>query len=152
MVRYRLAGPADLPQVLELLHEIMEFHGIVPPADTELSTCIGTILDSKDHCFLVADQDGRLLGMCALLFSMSTWSAGPTCELQDLIVTASQRGQGVGRGLVDAASEMARQRGCARVFMLAEYWNLEAHAFYRRLGLAEETNLDFERDLRAPSP
>jgi hypothetical protein len=42
----------------------------------------------------------------------------------------------------------ARARGCSRLFLLAEPWNLEAHAFYRSLGLSEKTCLYFERDLR----
>lgn len=152
MVRYRPAVRSDLPQVARLLREIMEHHAVAPPAEADLSACIDTIFASKDHLFLVADQSGQVLGMCALLFSMSTWSAAPTCEIQDLIVTNAHRGQGLGRGLVDAASRLAQERGCARVFMLAEYWNLDAHAFYRRLGLTEDTHLDFERDLRNPSP
>ncbi len=150
MVHYRLATHSDLPQVSGLLCEIMQSHNVEPPGEPALSECLTKILASQDHLFLVAERDDRLVGLCALLFSMSTWSAAPTCEIQDLIVTDSQRRQGLGRGLVDAASELAKARGCVRLFMLAEYWNLDAHAFYRRLGLAEETHLDFERDLRLP--
>lgn len=152
MVAYRLAVRSDSPQIVALLREIMTYHSVQPPEGCELTACVETILDSRDHVFLVAEDNGRLIGMCALLFSMSTWSAAPTCEIQDLIVTEDMRRQGLGRGLVDAASDLARARGCARVFMLAEYWNLDAQAFYRRLGLSEKTNLDFERDLRLPLP
>ncbi len=87
--------------------------------------------------------------MCALVFSISTWSASPVCELQDVIVTEEYRREDVGRGLIAAAEEIARARGCSRLFLLAESWNLGAHAFYRSLGLSEKTCLYFERDLRA---
>ncbi len=152
MVLYRCAVRSDLPQIVALLREIMEHHDVTPPAPAELSACVATILDSEHHTFLVAEEQGRLLGMCALLFSMSTWSAAPACEVQDLVVTRDARDRGVGRALIDTASRVAQERGCTRLFLLAEYWNLAAHAFYRRLGLAEDTNLDFERDLRAWLP
>jgi GNAT superfamily N-acetyltransferase len=152
MTVYRRAVQSDLTQVIALLREIMEHHDVAPPPVADLSACVTTIIASPDHMFLVAEQSDRLLGMCALLFSMSTWSAAPVCEIQDLIVAKESRGEDVGRSLVEAAGDFARARGCTRLFLLAECWNLQAHAFYRSLGLAEKTCLDFERDLRDPLP
>ena len=148
MIIYKSAVRSDLPQVLGLLGEIMQHHGFTLPEATKLESCVSDILHSPDHLFLVAEDDNRVVGMCALLFSVSTWSASPVCELQDVIVTQHRRQDDIGKGLVEAAEEMARARGCTRLFLLAEYWNLEAHAFYRSLGLKEKTCLYFERDLR----
>jgi GNAT superfamily N-acetyltransferase len=126
----------------------MQHHGFTPPDTTKLQSSLSDILHSPDHLFLVAEDDSRLIGMCALLFSVSTWSASPVCELQDVIVTEHRRQDEIGKGLIEAAEDIARARDCARLFLLAEYWNLEAHAFYRSLGLEEKTCLYFERDLR----
>lgn len=152
MILYRLATGSDLSRVLTLLREVMEHHDVAPPAAAALSECVATIIQSRDHQFLLAEEDGRVIGMCALLFSMSTWSAAPVCEIQDFIVTRAHRRKGVGRGLLDSADEIARARGCTRAYLLAEYWNLDAHAFYRRADMAEKTCLDFERDLRTRLP
>jgi N-acetylglutamate synthase-like GNAT family acetyltransferase len=152
MTLYRRATKSDLPRVLDLLREIMEYHDIAPPRNEAHTACVATIIASRDHLFLLAEEDGAVIGMCALLFSMSTWSAAPVCEIQDVIVTRTHRGKGEGRGLLKAADELAVARGCTRVYLLAEYWNLDAHAFYRRVGLTEDTCLDFERDLRAQLP
>ncbi len=127
----------------------MQHHGVVPPGPERLGASVSTILASSDHLFLLAESEGNLVGMCALIFSQSTWSASLVCELQDVMVTQSHRRSEVGTGLVRAAEAIARERGCSRLFLLAEYWNLDAHAFYRRLGLTEKTCLYFERDLRA---
>lgn len=75
MIKYRLATPADIPQLLALLREIMEHHGTVPPEPERQTATIATILEAPDHLLLVADDDGRLIAMCALIFSQSTWSA-----------------------------------------------------------------------------
>ncbi|NLE10550.1 MAG: GNAT family N-acetyltransferase [Actinobacteria bacterium] len=150
MITYRLATAPDATQIVSLLGEIMHHHGVAPPAPLHLEATVSTILGSQDHLILVAETTGRLVGMCALLFSQSTWSASPVCELQDVLVTRSSRRADIGRGLIEAAEQIAYARGCTRLFLLAEYWNLDAHAFYRSLGLAEKTCLYFERDLRRP--
>jgi N-acetylglutamate synthase-like GNAT family acetyltransferase len=147
MIDYRLADKEDIPQLLPLLAEIMQHHGVAPPATDKLEAILETILSSSGHSVLVAESQGRLLGMCALIFSYSTWSSALVCELQDVVVTEPRRGESVGRGLVDAAESVARERGCSRLFLLAEAWNLQAHAFYRGLGLAEKTCLYFERGI-----
>jgi GNAT superfamily N-acetyltransferase len=149
MITFRQAAPTDTARLLPLLGEIMEHHGVVPPAPDRLAATVNAILASPSHSLLVADSQGDLVGMCALIFSYSTWSASLVCELQDVVVTASHRRGRVGRGLVSAAEAAARARGCDRLFLLAEAWNLEAHAFYRGIGLAEKTCLYFERDLPA---
>jgi GNAT superfamily N-acetyltransferase len=161
MIAYRLAAEADAPAVLGLLEEIMEHHGVHLPTQERLASIVSRIIAAPDHCFLLAESveddpamaassetpRGRVVGMCALLFTLSTWSAAPVCELQDVVVTAAHRRGEVGRGLLAAAEDIARERGCARLQLLAEPWNFAGHAFYRRLGLTEKTCLYFERDL-----
>jgi GNAT superfamily N-acetyltransferase len=155
VIAYRQAVQADAPAVLSLLEEIMEHHAVAPPEPSRLAATVQSIIAAPDHCFLVAEMDGggeakRLVGMCALVFSMSTWSASTVCELQDVVVSAEYRREDVGRGLIAAAEELAWARGCTRLFLLAESWNLGAHAFYRSVGMAEKTCLYFERDPQAP--
>src|SRR3979411_2727551 len=49
---------------------------------------------------LVAERDGKLLGLTHYLFHRSTTSIEPTCYLQDLFTSAAARGKGVGRALI----------------------------------------------------
>jgi GNAT superfamily N-acetyltransferase len=147
MIAYRQAVLSDAPQVLALLVEVMDDHGVTPPEPERLAAIVSSIFAAADHSILVAESHGRLVGMCALVFSHSTWSASPVCELQDVVVTRSHRRGHVGRDLVRTAESIAQARGCSRLFLIAESWNLGAHSFYRSLGLAEKTCLYFERDL-----
>ncbi len=147
MVTYRLATPSDAGCIVSLLTEIMQHHGVAPPGRERLQSVVEAVFASPEHFFLVAVAEGAIVGMCALIFSYSTWSASTVCELQDVVVTSESRRRRVGRGLLEAAENLARDRGCSRLFLSAESWNLEAQRFYRRLGLAEKTVLYFERDL-----
>ena len=147
-MHYRRATAADLGVLVDLLAEIMTFHGLCPPRHDALAGVLAAAMDQGAHEFLVAeDDDGRVVGSCALLFSISTWSMGPACELQDVIVTESRRGTGIGRGLLAAAKASAREHGCVRLSLTTEAWNLRAHDFYRGLKMAEKTCLYFETDL-----
>jgi N-acetylglutamate synthase-like GNAT family acetyltransferase len=147
MITYRQATTADGPEVVALLAEIMQHHGVAVPETASLDLVVHSAFESPYHSFLLAEDDGAVAGMCALVLTYSTWSAALVCELQDVIVREDSRRSSIGRGLVLAAEELARKRGCARLFLLAEFWNLEAHAFYRSLNLNEKTCLYFERDL-----
>jgi GNAT superfamily N-acetyltransferase len=147
-MRYRRATTADLAALVDLLAEIMTFHGLHPLPRLQLADVLQTALAQPSHVFLLAeDDDGRVVGSCALLLSISTWSLGPVCELQDVIVTENRRGMGVGRGLLAAAEATARELGCVRMSLTTEAWNLGAHDFYRSLDMAEKTCLYFESDL-----
>lgn len=150
-MRYRLAVVDDLPAVIALLSEIMAVHGVDAPRAERLTEVVSHLLDSTSHRFVLAEEAKGVVGLCAVLISMSTWSAGKACELQDVIVTERARRTGVGRGLVEAAAELGRREGCGRLQLVTEAWNLPAHDFYRSLGFQEKTCVYFERPLEPPS-
>src|SRR5437870_13885410 len=49
---------------------------------------------------LVAESDGKLVGLVDYLFHRNSIMLGPVCCLQDLFTNASLRGKGVGQGLM----------------------------------------------------
>ena len=82
---------------------------------------------------LVAEKDGRLLGLVHYLFHRSTTLIGPTCYLQDLFTTEAARGQGVGRGLIESVYERARTAGSLRVYWQTHETNATAMALYDKV-------------------
>jgi GNAT superfamily N-acetyltransferase len=81
------------------------------------------------HC-LVAEQNGALLGLVHYLFHRSTIQVGPTCYLQDLFTSEAARGRGIGRALIAAVYDRARQAGCQRVYWLTQETNATARILY----------------------
>src|SRR5690242_3515091 len=75
---------------------------------------------------MVAELDGRLVGLVHYIFHRNTIMLAPICYLQDLFTSAGQRGRGVGRALIEAVYERARHAGSTRVYWLTHETNLIA--------------------------
>ena len=82
---------------------------------------------------LVAERDGKLLGLTHYIFHRSTISIGPNCYLQDLFTSEAARGQGVGRALINGVYEQARIAGSPRVYWLTHQTNHTAMQLYDKV-------------------
>lgn len=91
------------------------------------------------HVFLVAEVAGTLVGTAALRFEPDE---GATCQLVRVSVRSEMRRQGTARALVEALMTIARERGCASVWVEThEPWH-DAIALYERLGFVEYAQRD----------
>jgi GNAT superfamily N-acetyltransferase len=86
---------------------------------------------------LVAEQEGRLLGLTHYLFHRSTTALGPTCYLSDLFTSEAARGKGVGRALINGVYERAKRAGSPRVYWQTHETNRTARRLYDKV--AEES-------------
>ncbi|MDX8479995.1 GNAT family N-acetyltransferase [Mesorhizobium sp. VK24D] len=83
---------------------------------------------------LVAERDGKLLGLVHYLYHRSTTAIAPNCYLQDLFTSQAARGQGVGRALIEGVCERARSAGAGRVYWQTHETNHTAMQLYDRIG------------------
>jgi GNAT superfamily N-acetyltransferase len=79
---------------------------------------------------MVAESEGRLVGLVHYLFHRSTTSIAPTCYLQDLFTDPSTRGKGIGRALITAVYEQAGLAGLSRVYWQTHETNATAMKLY----------------------
>jgi GNAT superfamily N-acetyltransferase len=98
---------------------------------------------------LVAEQDGKLVGLAHYLFHRSTTLIEPTCYLQDLFTSEAARGRGIGRALIEAVYERAKQAGSTRVYWQTHETNLTARKLYDKV--AERSGFLVYRKLLAGS-
>lgn len=79
---------------------------------------------------LVAERNGRLVGLVHYLYHRHTNLLGPTCYLEDLFTAEAARGKGVGRALIEAVYAEARAAGLTRVYWHTHETNATAMRLY----------------------
>jgi GNAT superfamily N-acetyltransferase len=82
---------------------------------------------------LVAEQEGRVIGIAHFLFHRSTTRLTDVCYLQDLFTAEDARGRGVGRQLIHAVYEAARAAGSSRVYWQTKATNAAGRALYDKV-------------------
>ncbi|MCW2616315.1 MAG: family N-acetyltransferase [Frankiales bacterium] len=131
----RRAVPADVPVLLELVHELAVYErepGAVEATVPMLHTAL--FGDSPNaHCH-VAVLDGQVVGFALWYVTFSTWKGLPGLWLEDLFVRPAARGTGLGKALLQALAGVCVDRGYARFEWWVLDWNAPAIGFYRSLG------------------
>jgi GNAT superfamily N-acetyltransferase len=131
----RPAEPRDLGAIVGLIRELAEFERLthllqVTPASLE------------PHLFgarpvveaLVAERDGAVVAFALFFTNFSTFLGKPGLYLEDLIVTPSQRGHGIGQALLERLARIAVERDYGRFEWSVLDWNENAIRFYERMG------------------
>jgi GNAT superfamily N-acetyltransferase len=82
---------------------------------------------------LVAEENGRVIGIVHYLFHRSTTRLADVCYLQDLFTAEEARGRGVGRRLILAVYAAARVAGSSRVYWQTKVTNAPGRALYDKV-------------------
>lgn len=148
----RFVTRQDFEQWLGLWDGYNAFYGrsgatALPPEITRMTWA--RFLDSYEPVHgLVAESDGRLLGLTHYLFHRSTTAIEPVCYLQDLFTNQAARGKGVGRALILEVYEQAKKAGSPRVYWQTHQTNQTAQRLYNRV--AEHSGFVVYRKLFSP--
>lgn len=96
----------------------------------------GRLHSDDPHEFkgLIAEVDGKPVGLTHYLFHRHGWTVENCCYLQDLYVDPELRGTGAGRALIEAVYAAADQAGAPSVYWLTQEFNYTARQLYDRIG------------------
>ena len=112
MAKIREALPEEMERVLGMYEWLFAPPGSVPPRwDPDLArAAIADAIAGQSATVLVAERRGALLGLCTAYLDLNSVRFGRRCRVEDLAVSLEHRSQGVGKALLDAAKEWARER------------------------------------------
>jgi GNAT superfamily N-acetyltransferase len=140
MITIRPAAAAELPALSALISGLFALEPDFVPDDARQMAGLAMLLADPGRSLVLAAVDespGRpaaVIGMLSVQLVVSTAEGGWSGLLEDVVVAASHRGQGIGRRLVAAAEEWAVDKGATRMQLLADQENTPALAFYGHLG------------------
>ncbi len=123
----------DLPQLADLLGELFALEPYFTPDRAKQLRGLRLIIERPEAgCILVVRQGPKIFGMVNLLYTVSTVEGGPAILMEDFIVRAENRGQGLGTQLLEHVVQFARARGMTRITLLTDGNNAGGIRFYQR--------------------
>jgi ribosomal protein S18 acetylase RimI-like enzyme len=134
------AEPREAGAVAALLVEFRNHLGFDWPSDNAFLASVERLIEDPATEYLLGAplEDAPAVGVVQLRYRWSVWRAAEDCELEDLFVSAQARRGGVGRALLAAAIERARERGARRIALDTAERNEAAVALYRSFGFSDE--------------
>lgn len=100
-----------------------------PPSESELVDLLG---DERVHVFVARSSDGAIHGAVALVFYRVP--TGVRARIEDLVVSHSHRGLGLGRALMARAMQAARDGQAQVLDLTSNPSRTQANALYLKLG------------------
>ena len=126
MIQVRLAGPADQALLEGAPPDVFD--------DPVNATATRAFLASETHHLVIAEQDGRLVGMASAVHYLHPDKPAPEMWINEVSVAEPLRLQGVGNRMIDLLREHALTLGCRSMWVLTDRTNAAARALYASRG------------------
>src|SRR5215813_7687101 len=135
MLKIRPATPADVPLILQFIHELAEYER----APHEVCTTEADLLrdgfgDTPKYRAVIAEWNGEPAGYAFFFNNYSTWRGHSGLYLEDLFVRPQFRGKGIGKALLAHLAALALKEDCYGMRWVVLDWNQPAIDFYKSLG------------------
>ena len=144
----RRAIEKDIPKIIDLLMQVCLVHYKGRPDIFNVGTKysedeLKMLLKDEQRPILVStNENDEVMGYCFCIYQQyidnSILTDIKTLYIDDLCVDESVRGQHIGRGLYQAAVELARASDCYNLTLNVWSCNESALRFYQEMGLAPQ--------------
>jgi GNAT superfamily N-acetyltransferase len=128
----RRAGEADAKAIAQLLHDFNSEYEDYTPGVPALAGRLGELLANGEIAVLLADDPPT--GFALLRLRPSLWAKAEDAYLEELYVVPEQRRKGIGRGLLNAAIDLAHEAGANHFELTTGETDTEARSLYESHG------------------
>ena len=131
----RFATREDVPVIVSLIRELAVYEKLEHLATATPARLEAELFGDKLTCeCLIGEQDGEPVGFALFFHNFSTFLCKKGLYLEDLFVRPSARGTGMGKRLLQRLAQIAVERDCGRFEWSVLDWNVDAQAFYAKMG------------------
>jgi ribosomal protein S18 acetylase RimI-like enzyme len=148
----RRAAAADTADIGRLLHDFNSEFDEPTPGPHALADRFVQLLAGGDTIVLLVGTGPE--GLAVMRFREAIWTEALECYLAELYVVPARRGHGLGRALMEAAIEVAREQGATYMDLGTSDDDVAARALYESLGFSNREgrpdgpiNYYYEREL-----
>ena len=135
VVRVEPATIEDLPELVQLVEELMSLHADFVPNPQAHEQALSMILEQPKRArIFVLRSETRIFGMVNLLFTISTAMGGMVILLEDFIIHPDYRRQGFGSQLIDYVIDFAKKKNFKRITLLADKMGSNSQKFFQEQG------------------
>ncbi|WNF46738.1 GNAT family N-acetyltransferase [Pseudomonas sp. SG20056] len=132
-IEIRPVSPADHAAWWPLWQGYLHFYQSALPAEVSAMTWQRFLDPNEPTHAALAWRDSQAVGLVQWIFHRTNWSVEHSCYLQDLFVSADQRGGGIGRLLIEHVYAQAQAAGSSRVHWLTQETNYTGRQLYDRI-------------------
>jgi ribosomal protein S18 acetylase RimI-like enzyme len=135
-ITVRAVSEADLGDLLALYAEAAEGNPVKAPADADTArTRLGAILADPARHLCVAITSTGVTGTAEMIVAANMAHHGMSwAVIENVVVTAQARRQGVGTALIRYLVEIAETAGCYKIQLLSAKHRAPAHQLYEKCG------------------
>ena len=131
----RFATRADVPVIVSLIRELAVYEKLEHLATATPERLEPQLFGDRPACeCLIGEHDGEPVAFALFFHNFSTFLCRKGLYLEDLFVRPSVRGTGLGKLLMRRLAQIAVERDCGRFEWSVLDWNVDAQAFYARMG------------------
>jgi aminoglycoside 6'-N-acetyltransferase I len=106
--------------------------------DPIVPQAVQRFLDSPDHHLAVAIDEGMVVGFASAVQYVHPDKPRPELWVNEVGVSPAHQNRGLGKALMQALLEVARDAGCSEAWVLTERNNQPAMRLYKAVGGEEE--------------
>ncbi len=129
----RKAVPGDIESLIGLLKILFEIETDFKFDESKQRRGLQLMLEAPDQrCVIVAETGNQIIGMCSAQLLVSTAEGGLVALIEDMVVTETYRGQGIGKHLLLFMENWSVKQGAKRLELLADRVNTPALLFYEK--------------------
>jgi GNAT superfamily N-acetyltransferase len=132
---YGDANEADIPALVGLLAILFGIEKDFSADFTKQKTGLEFLLKNPQTATIQVARNsaGKAIGMVSAQLVISTAQGAKSAWVEDMVINADYRGQGIGKQLLQNALDWAKNQGATRAQLLVDVENSKAVGYYQHL-------------------